>query len=99
MIAVLGGLADVKRDLTRTRAAEGRSRAQKRGQRIGRKPKLTEAQQAEARKRRAEVPCLPNSLAAIVSEKARFRDCEGNFGDRLCARGKSAQVLRDLFFK
>ena len=47
MIAVLGGLADVERDLIRTRTAEGRSRAQKRGQRMGRKPKLTEAQQAE----------------------------------------------------
>ena len=54
MIAVLGGLADVERDLIRTRTAEGRSRAQKRGQRMGRKPKLTEEQQAEARKRRAE---------------------------------------------
>jgi len=54
MIAVLGGLADVQRDLIRTRSAEGRSRAQKRGQRMGRKPKLTEAQQAEARQRRAE---------------------------------------------
>ena len=32
MIAVLGGLADVERDLIRTRTAEGRSRAQKRGQ-------------------------------------------------------------------
>src|SRR5260370_11839205 len=54
MIAVLGGLADVERDLIRPRTAEGRSRAQKRGQRMGRKPKLTEAQQAEARQRRAE---------------------------------------------
>jgi DNA invertase Pin-like site-specific DNA recombinase len=54
MIAVLGGLADVERDLIRTRTAEGHSRAQKRGQRMGRKPKLTEAQQDEARKRRAE---------------------------------------------
>jgi len=54
MLAVLGGLADVGRDLIRIRTAEGRSRAQKRGQRMGRKPKLTEAQQAEARQRRAE---------------------------------------------
>jgi DNA invertase Pin-like site-specific DNA recombinase len=54
MIAVLGGLADVERDLIRTRTAEGRSRAQKRGQRMGRRPKLTEAQQAEARRRRAQ---------------------------------------------
>jgi DNA invertase Pin-like site-specific DNA recombinase len=54
MIAVLGGLADVERDLIRTRTpAEGRSRAQKRGS-MRRKPKLTEAQQDEARRRRAE---------------------------------------------
>jgi DNA invertase Pin-like site-specific DNA recombinase len=54
MIAVLGGLADVERDLIRTRTAEGRSRAQKRRQRLGRPPKLTATQQAEARRRRAE---------------------------------------------
>jgi DNA invertase Pin-like site-specific DNA recombinase len=36
MIAVLGGLAGVERDLIRTRTAEGRSRPQKRGQHIGR---------------------------------------------------------------
>ena len=53
MIAVLGGLADVERDLIRTRTAEGRSRAQKRGQHMGRPPKLTPVQQAEARRRRA----------------------------------------------
>ena len=35
MLAVLGGLADVERDLIRTRTAEGRSRAQKHGQRMG----------------------------------------------------------------
>jgi DNA invertase Pin-like site-specific DNA recombinase len=54
MIAVLGGLEDVARDLIHTRTAAGRSRAQKRGQRMGRPPKLTAAQQAEARRRRAE---------------------------------------------
>src|SRR6476646_10157886 len=54
MLAVLGGLADVERDLIRTRTAEGRSRAQKRGQHMGRPSKLTAAQQAEARRRRAE---------------------------------------------
>src|SRR5262252_5046490 len=63
MLAVLGGLADVECDLIRTRTAEGRSRAQKRGQRMGRKPQLTEAQQAEARTRRAE--------AATLAELAR----------------------------
>jgi DNA invertase Pin-like site-specific DNA recombinase len=54
MIAVLGGLADVERDLIRTRTAEGRSRAKARGQHMGRKSKLTPKQQAEARQRRAE---------------------------------------------
>ena len=54
MIAVLRGLADVERDLIRTRTAEGRSRAQKRGQHMGRPPKLTPAQKAEARRRRAQ---------------------------------------------
>ncbi|HEY3911656.1 MAG TPA: recombinase family protein [Stellaceae bacterium] len=51
---MLGGLADVERDLIRTRTAEGRSRAQKRGQQIGRPSKLTVAQKAEARRRRAQ---------------------------------------------
>jgi DNA invertase Pin-like site-specific DNA recombinase len=51
MIAVLGGLADVERDLIRTRTAEGRSRAIARGQHMGRPPKLTDAQKAEARRR------------------------------------------------
>ena len=54
MIAVLGSLADVERDLIRTRTAEGHSRAQKRGQHMARSRKLTAAQQAEARRRRAE---------------------------------------------
>jgi DNA invertase Pin-like site-specific DNA recombinase len=54
MIAVLGGLADVERDLIRTRTAEGRSRARARGQQMGRTPSLTPQQQQEARQRRAE---------------------------------------------
>jgi hypothetical protein len=41
MLAVLGGLADVERDLIRTRTAEGRSRAKARGQQMGRPPPLT----------------------------------------------------------
>ena len=54
MIAVLGGLADVERDLIRTRTAEGRSRAKARGKHMGRPPSLTPAQQKEATRRRAE---------------------------------------------
>ena len=58
MIAILGGLADVERDLIRTRTAEGRSRAKARGQHMGRPPALNPKQQAEARKRRAEAATL-----------------------------------------
>src|SRR5271165_1842734 len=54
MLAVLGGLADVERDLIRTRTAEGRSRAKARGQPMGRPPSLTPAQQKEAPRRRAQ---------------------------------------------
>ncbi|MBV9331759.1 MAG: recombinase family protein, partial [Alphaproteobacteria bacterium] len=54
MVAVLGGLADVERDLIRTRTAEGRRRAKAKGQHMGRRPKLTPHQQKEASRRRAE---------------------------------------------
>jgi DNA invertase Pin-like site-specific DNA recombinase len=53
MLAVLGGLADVERDLIRTRAAEGRSRAKAQRKHMGRPPSLT-AQQKEAIRRRAQ---------------------------------------------
>jgi DNA invertase Pin-like site-specific DNA recombinase len=58
-------LADVERDLIRTRTAEGRSRAQKRGKHMGRPPKLTPQQQKEARRRRAE--------GATLAELAQLR--------------------------
>ena len=54
MLAVLGGLADVERDLIRTRTAEGRSRAKAQGKHMGRPPPLTPAQKKEAIKRRAQ---------------------------------------------
>jgi DNA invertase Pin-like site-specific DNA recombinase len=55
MLAVLGGLADVERDLIRTRTAEGRSRATAQGKAMGRPPSLiTPAQMKEATRRRAQ---------------------------------------------
>src|SRR5271168_15493 len=75
MIAVLGGLADVERDLIRTRTAEGRARAQKRGQHMGRPPKLTDAQKAEARRRRAQ--------GATLAELARSYDVSESTISRL----------------
>src|ERR1700740_3330292 len=77
ILAVLGGLADVERDLIRTRTAEGRSRAQSRGQHMGRPPKLTEAQQAEARRRRSE--------GATLAELARSYDVSKSTISRLRA--------------
>jgi len=77
MIAVLGGLADVERDLIRTRTAEGRSRAQKRGQHMGRPSKLTDAQKAEARRRRAQ--------GATLAELARSYDVGKSTISRLAA--------------
>ena len=52
MLAILGGLANVERDLIRTRTGEGRERAKARGVKLGRKPKLTVHQRQEAIKRR-----------------------------------------------
>ena len=54
MLAVLGGLADVERDLIRSRTAEGRTRAKAQGKHMGRPPSLTPAQQEEATRQRAQ---------------------------------------------
>src|SRR3954454_19770927 len=63
MIAVLGGLADVERDLIRTRTAEGQNGTRARGQPGARPPNPTPQQQAEARRRRTE--------GAILAELAK----------------------------
>ena len=78
MIAVLGGPADAERDLTRTRTADGRSRAQKRGRRMGRPSKLTDVQKQEARRRRAE--------GATLAELARSYDVGKSTISRLGSR-------------
>jgi DNA invertase Pin-like site-specific DNA recombinase len=52
MLTVLGGLAEFERSLILTRTGEGRTRAQARGVKFGRKPKLTQHQIAEAIARR-----------------------------------------------
>jgi DNA invertase Pin-like site-specific DNA recombinase len=52
MLTVLGGLAEFERKLIKARTDEGRKRAQARGVRFGRKPKLSRYQIAEALARR-----------------------------------------------
>ena len=78
MIAILLGLADVERDLIRTRTAEGRARAKDRGQHIGRPPKLTLTQQRGARQLRAE--------GATLEELAKSYDVARATISRLGAR-------------
>ena len=53
MLAVLGVLTDVERDLIGTRTSEGRAHAIARGQRMGRPRKLTPKQQRNALDMRA----------------------------------------------
>jgi DNA invertase Pin-like site-specific DNA recombinase len=77
MLAVLGDLADVERDLIRTRTAEGRSRAKARGKHMGRPPSLTPEQKKEAIRRRAQGATLDelarsyNVSRATISRVAR----------------------------
>jgi DNA invertase Pin-like site-specific DNA recombinase len=58
MLTVLGGLAEFERHLILARTSEGRQRAQQRGVKFGRKPKLTLHQQQEALARRANGEAL-----------------------------------------
>ncbi len=52
MVTVLGGLAEFERHLILARTEEGRKRAQARGVKFGRRPKLTPYQRREALARR-----------------------------------------------
>lgn len=58
MVTVLGGLAEFERHLILARTDEGRKRAQARGVRFGRKPKLTVHQRQEALARRTNGEAL-----------------------------------------
>jgi DNA invertase Pin-like site-specific DNA recombinase len=78
MLAVLGGLADVERDLIRTRTAEGRSRAKAQGKHMGRPPSLTPSQQKEAARCRSQGATLEelarsyNVSRATISRLAAY---------------------------
>jgi DNA invertase Pin-like site-specific DNA recombinase len=74
MIAVLGGLADVERDLIRTRTGEGRARAKLRGQHMGRPPKMTAAQKQEASRRRKDGDPSPILPAPMASAPPQFTE-------------------------
>src|SRR6202045_3071155 len=80
MLAVLGGLADVERDLIRTRTAEGRSRAKAQGRHMGRPPSLTPAQQKEASRRRAQGATLDELARSYNVSRATISRCSGELG-------------------
>ena len=69
-LAISAAMADVERDLIRTRTAEGRSRAQARGQHMGRPRALTVQQQAEARQKRREGATLKELADSYNVSKA-----------------------------
>lgn len=54
MLTILGGLAEFERSLIQERTGEGRARAKREGRSLGRRPKLTPHQRAEALRMRNE---------------------------------------------
>lgn len=83
MLTVLGGLAEFERHLILARTSEGRTRAQQRGVRFGRRPKLTAHQQQEALARRAAGEALVDIARTYnVSHSliSRLTDCRSVVG-------------------
>ncbi|HQT65795.1 MAG TPA: recombinase family protein [Acidocella sp.] len=98
MLAVLGGLADVERDLIRTRTSEGRTRAISRGQRMGRPPILTPKQRDEARARRRDGATLQElALSYAVSLSTIARVTRGAFpGSEAMPEGRLGKFKKYL---
>lgn len=71
MLAVLGGLADVERDLIRTRTAEGRARAVEQGKRMDRVCRITHS--TVSRIARAQGSYRPD--IAKVKKRGRHPPC------------------------
>lgn len=78
MLAVLGGLADVERDLIRIRTAEGRTRAIEQGRRMGRPRRISDAQRQEIAMRRQEGEALHSIASAFgISDSTVSRIASG----------------------
>ena len=101
MIAVLGGLADVERDLIRTRTAEGRSRAQKRGshrrpsakahgRRPGRRARIAGQSRYRRHANRAPLGCLSGNALSLYSRCANRESSRRlkNGGSTISQRGR-----------
>jgi DNA invertase Pin-like site-specific DNA recombinase len=95
MMAVFGGLADVERDLIRTRTAEGRNRAQARGKHMGRSLPHT----GRAKRRRAHGATfreLADSYDRSISNTRRATRPHDTYLDRRVARKKPGQPSIDV---
>src|SRR6201987_5777780 len=77
MLAVLGGLADVERNVIPTSTAEGRSRAKAQGKHMGRHPSLTPEQQKEATRRRAQGATLDELARSYNVSRATISRLRG----------------------
>jgi DNA invertase Pin-like site-specific DNA recombinase len=99
MLAVLGGLADVERDLIRTRTAEGRSRAKAQGKHMGRPPSLTPSHQKEASRRRtqgATLQELADSYDPSISTMRRATHAAHKLAERPTTKQIVCKTLRAL---
>ena len=74
-----------ERDLFRMRTAEGRSRAKARGQHMGRPSKLTPAQKAEARRRRAQGATLAELALSYGVGKSTISRLNSRYAVSSCA--------------
>ena len=90
MLTVLGGLAEFERDLIRNRTGEGRARAKARGVKMGRKPKLTPHQQAEAIRRRDDGEALREIARTFGVHHATISRL-----DRDCRRSRPQRASSD----
>ena len=75
-LTVLGGLAEVERDLIRARTAAGRARAKANGVKLGRRFKLTPHQRREAAARKPDgepMRAIARSYVATMPVRRRFR--------------------------
>jgi DNA invertase Pin-like site-specific DNA recombinase len=83
MLGVLGGLADVERDLIRTRTAEGRSRTKAQGRAMGQPRSFEPAEEKEATTRRAQgatLQGLAGSCDRSITTMRRVTRSATNYG-------------------
>ena len=99
MLTVLGGLAEFERDLIRARTGEGRERAKAQGVKMGRRPKLTPHQQAEAIKRRdAGEPIreIARSYNVNNSTISRLYACKGQWIGRFSGTNSIGTIIINI---